>query len=408
MARLNWGTVGERFYETGTDRGVLYLAAQPGVPWNGLTAVKEVPTGGEPTPFYADGFKYANIASAEEFEATLEAFSSPPEFKVCDGIAQVSNGLFISQQPRKSFGLAYRTLIGNDLEGTDHGYKIHLVYGALSAPSQRDNATINSGVDPVVFSWDITTIPAAIVGHKPSAHFVIDSRTTDPFLLIDLEDILYGSDQLVSEMPSPTELVALFAAPQYTVNWTGTANASPSELWNGRTGVLLRKNIVHDPKTPSGGTGGTGSVSSSSTVTDARFRSGTATSRIWTTGPSSDSVAFTSAIATLNVVLGDIYLIQGTYELVGTLQSGTIQIRFAGADLPTTLSSGVVDNGNGTMTAWRVVQYNVVPGANPSVSLISRPSNGAEIRASDFLIQKLSAPITGPLPFFCGDVLPAS
>lgn len=211
--RLNWGAVGERFYETGVDRGVLYVGNAAGVPWTGLISVSENPTGGGAKPYYFDGIKYLNIAEAEEFEATVEAFYSPPEFGPCDGVSSVQNGLFATQQPRKPFGMSYRTKLGNDTNGADHAYKIHLVYNALAAPSQRSNATISDSTEPSNFSWQLTTLPPALTGHKPSAHLIIDSRLTDSLTLIAVEDILYGSESDGSRLPSPNELVALFSTP---------------------------------------------------------------------------------------------------------------------------------------------------------------------------------------------------
>lgn len=210
MTRLIWGTQGERFYETGADRGVLYVPGNPGVPWNGLTAVTESPSGGEPRPFYLDGYKYINLASAEEFEATIEAFSSPTEFAQCDGTRAVSNGLFVTQQPRVQFGLSYRTMIGNDTEGIEHGYKIHLVYNGLAAPSSRNNGTISDSPEPNTYSWAITTAPPLLTGFRPTAHMVVDSRKTAPSLLEDLEDLLYGSASLASQLPSQADLIEMF------------------------------------------------------------------------------------------------------------------------------------------------------------------------------------------------------
>lgn len=211
MPRLDWTAVGERFYETGVDRGVLYADAFAGVAWTGLISVDESPTGGEAKPYYIDGVKYLNISSAEEFEATINAFYRPYEFGLCDGIASIQNGLFVTQQPRKSFGLSYRTMIGNDVDASDHAYKIHLVYNALAAPSSRSNNTLGDSADPADFSWEITTLPPAITGYKPTSHFVIDSRFTSSGLLSTLEDILYGNDVESARLPTPTELIAIFA-----------------------------------------------------------------------------------------------------------------------------------------------------------------------------------------------------
>ena len=190
MARLTWGATGERFFEAGTDRGVLYLPGEAGIPWNGLKSVSESPDGGSPRPFYIDGYKYLNVASAEEFRATLDAFSSPAEFGVCDGTLGIHNGLFATQQPRKSFNLSYRTMVGNDISGVDHGYKIHLVYNALAEPAQRSHQTHGTSISPLGLSWAISTTPPRLTGLKPTAHLVIDSRYTPEKLLTEIEDIL--------------------------------------------------------------------------------------------------------------------------------------------------------------------------------------------------------------------------
>jgi hypothetical protein len=208
MTRLAWGSHGERFFEAGVDRGVLYLPGQNGVPWNGLKAVNEAPTGGEPQPYYVDGYKYLNVASAEEYKATLEAYTSPIEFAPCEGTQGIHNGLFATQQPRLPFNLSYRTLVGNDAEGVDHGYKIHLVYNALAAPAQRNHQTTASGSSsPLGLSWSITTTPPKMSGLKPTAHFIIDSRFTPYGLMIQIEDLLYGSNDNEPTLPTPAELI---------------------------------------------------------------------------------------------------------------------------------------------------------------------------------------------------------
>lgn len=409
MTRLTWGDSGNRFYETGVDRGVLYTNGV-GVPWNGLTAVKESPSGAEPTPYYIDGVKYRNLTAAEEFAATIEALSSPPEFDACDGVAQIHNGLFVSEQPREPFDLCYRTLVGNDLDGEDHGYKIHLVYNALAAPTERANSTRTDSPSPMGLSWTISTMPPPLVNRRPSAHFVIDSRTTDPGLLIDLEDILYGSDDLVSSIPTPTELVALFVAPELTVNWVGAVDASASELRNGRTGVLLRTNMAFDPRTPSSGSGGTGSTSSFATGSDSRFKTGLYGERSWTVGPTVDAGTNLSSISQIFGVISNttIHMIQARVALTGSLQTGTIVVRSTGtAVFPTTLFSGSVNHGDGTITYWRCVRWDTLPSTQPSIGIVARPANGAAIRSSDYLMEELDAPINGPLPFFCGSVLPS-
>ena len=212
MSRLTWRNMGERFYEIGVDRGVLYVDLNPGVAWTGLVSVSESPSGGDPKPFYIDGVKYLNLASVEEFEATIVAYYSPPEFAPCDGITSIQNGLFVTQQPRKSFGLSYRSKIGNDLEGSDHAYKIHLVYNALAAPTNRSNTTIGNSNNLDAFSWSITTLAPDITGYKRTAHLVIDSRTTEPSILSTVEDILYGSESTSARLPDPDELIAIFSA----------------------------------------------------------------------------------------------------------------------------------------------------------------------------------------------------
>lgn len=217
MARLTWGAFGERFFEVGVDRGVLYLTGQAGVPWNGLTAVSESPSGGDARPFYLEGQKYLNFSASEEFEATIQAFGAPAEFAVCDGTAMIMNGLFVTQQRRQSFGLSYRTRVGNDSNGVDHGYKLHLVYNALAAPSERGNATIGDSTDPISFSWAITTVPAGVAGFRPTAHYLVDSRQTHPTTLAYLEAILYGSDGENPRQPTASELKDIFATDPETL-----------------------------------------------------------------------------------------------------------------------------------------------------------------------------------------------
>ena len=210
MTRLNWDARGERFYETGVSRGVLYVGDNAGVAWTGLISVDEAPTGGEPRAFYQDGVKYLNLSASEEFAATINAFSSPPEFAPCDGVGAIQNGLFATQQRRRAFGLSYRTLIGNDTEGRAKGYKIHLVYNALAAPSQVSRATLSDNVDPTRLSWSVTTLPPSLSGLKPTAHFVIDSRYTPAGLMKHIEDILYGTSEQAPRLPPASEVVALF------------------------------------------------------------------------------------------------------------------------------------------------------------------------------------------------------
>lgn len=210
MARLQWGAAGTRVYEAGVDRGVLFVDEQPGVAWTGLTSVEQSPSGGDPKEYYIDGVKYLNLSSAEQFVATVNAYTYPDEFAQCDGSAQVRTGMFLTQQRRKSFGLSYRTIVGNDLEGADYGYKIHIVYNALAAPSQRSYATVGDSIDPTDFSWNLTTRPPVIPGYRRTAHVELDSRTTPPLVLESIEKVLYGDETNTSRLPSISELLVMY------------------------------------------------------------------------------------------------------------------------------------------------------------------------------------------------------
>lgn len=214
MSKLVWDQVGERLYETGVKNGVLYVqddkgAYPKGVAWNGLTAVTESPSGAEATPLYADDIKYLNLMSAEEFGATIEAYTYPEEFGACNGEAALTTGVYIGQQARKAFGMCYRTTVGNDVEYNDHGYKIHIIYGALAAPSEKAYATINDSPEAITFSWEITTTPVNVAGHKPTASIVIDSTKCDAAKLAALEAVLYGSDDVEARLPLPDEILTL-------------------------------------------------------------------------------------------------------------------------------------------------------------------------------------------------------
>lgn len=217
MAKLIWDATGERFYETGVKMGVLYVqdttgAYPAGVAWNGLTAVTESPSGAEASPLYADDIKYLNLMSTEEFGATVEAYTYPDEFAECDGSAELATGIMIGQQKRKTFGLCYRTVIGNDVDGNEHGYKIHIIYGALAAPSEKAYATINDSPEAITFSWELSTTPVNVTGHKPTASITIDSTKVDPEALTKLEEVLYGTADAEAYLPLPDEIVALIAA----------------------------------------------------------------------------------------------------------------------------------------------------------------------------------------------------
>lgn len=226
MARLlEWDKVGERTYETGVDRGVLYpqvSGAYPeGVAWNGLTSVSESPSGAESTALYADNMKYLNLKSAEEFGATIECYTYPPEWKKCDGQAELAKGVTIGQQTRQNFGFCYRTKKGNDTEGEDYGYILHLIYGCSASPSEKSYETINDSPDAITFSYEITTTPINVEGHKPTAVITIDSTEVDADKLKSLEAVLYGTAAVTGETPTaevkarlplPDEIVTMFAA----------------------------------------------------------------------------------------------------------------------------------------------------------------------------------------------------
>ena len=219
MAKIEWDKTGERLYETGVKNGVLYVQESgiygKGVAWNGLTAVTESPSGAEATPLYADDIKYLNLLSAEEFGATIEAYTYPDEFAACDGSAALADGVMIGQQARKTFGLCYRTTIGNDTDGNDHGYKLHIIYGALAAPSEKAYATINDSPEAITFSWEVTTTPVNVTGAKPTASITIDSTKATPEKLAALEDILYGKDGEPGNeprLPLPDEIKTLMTA----------------------------------------------------------------------------------------------------------------------------------------------------------------------------------------------------
>lgn len=213
MSALTWDGTGQRFFEVGVDRGVLYVPGLIGVPWNGLLSVDESPSGGSPTAFYQEGVKYLNRSSKEEFAGTIEAFTYPDEFSECDGTKRIYYGLNVTEQRRRPFGMSYRTLVGNDIEGQDFGYKIHIVYHALAQPSSKKRETVGEDVDPLTFSWAFTTTPETLPGVGPFAHIVIDSTEASPGVIYMLENILYGTDTTDPRLPTPEELVALFANP---------------------------------------------------------------------------------------------------------------------------------------------------------------------------------------------------
>lgn len=215
MAKLVWDQSGQRFYETGVKMGVLYVqdasgAYPKGVAWNGLTAVNETPSGAEATPLYADDIKYLNLRSAEDFGATIEAYTYPEEFEACDGSAELAPGVKIGQQARNAFGLCYRTVVGNDIAGNDFGYKLHIIYGATAAPSEKAYATINDSPEAITFSWEVNCTPVEVEGFKPTASLVIDSTKVDAEKLAALEAKLYGDESTEAMLPLPAEIAEMF------------------------------------------------------------------------------------------------------------------------------------------------------------------------------------------------------
>ena len=214
MSKIVWDAVGEHIFETGVRNGVLYLkdsegAYNKGVAWNGLTSVSESPEGAEATDLYADDIKYLTLMSAENFKATIEAYTYPVEFEECDGSATIANGVVIGQQSRKPFGLCYRTAIGNDTDGNEHGYKLHIVYGCQASPSEKQYSTINDSPDAVTFSWEVSTTPVNVNGKKPAATLIIDSTKADKAKLTALEAILYGAESTEPRLPLPDEIATL-------------------------------------------------------------------------------------------------------------------------------------------------------------------------------------------------------
>lgn len=214
MSKLKWDQIGERLYETGVDKVVLFPMESTGqygtgVAWNGISAVNESPSGAEPTALYANNGKYLNLISNEDFAATIEAFTYPDEFEECDGSKEIAPGVVIGQQKRKVFGLAYRTLLGNDVDGNDHGYKLHLVYGCLAAPSENNHSTVNDSPEAGTMSWSVSTTPVEVADAKPTATVTIDSTKADKAKLKKLEDMLYGTEQAESKLPLPAEVITL-------------------------------------------------------------------------------------------------------------------------------------------------------------------------------------------------------
>jgi hypothetical protein len=233
VPRINWDSTGSRFFEAGVDRGVLFTQGNPGVPWSGLVSVTEKSSGGGSTAYYVDGQKYLNVSADEEYGATIEAYTYPDEFYPCDGFGHADTGLFVTQQPKQSFGFSYRTMVGSDTDA-NAAYKIHLVYNALANPSQRANHSLKDSPETTNFSWDISVTPEAMPGFKPSSHLVIDTRIAHPGAVSDVEDVIYGTDSTESRLPLLDELITIFDTNALFVvtdngdgTWTATA---PDEL----------------------------------------------------------------------------------------------------------------------------------------------------------------------------------
>lgn len=351
MTRIAWGTAGERYFEAGADQGVLYVNGV-GVPWNGLTGVSEDPDGGDPQPYYVDGYKYLNLAAAEEFKATINAFSSPSEFGQCDGTVAIHNGLFATQQPRKSFDMSYRTKVGNDISGIDHGYKIHLVYNALAAPSTRENNTTGDKTDPLGLSWGITTTPPRMDGMRPTAHLVIDSRVTPPNLMSAIEDILYGNDDADPRLPTQDELITLFNSDGPLLYTNLVTNPSFETL---STYLTIRTNLVINPE------GGTlGGAAGSFRIYQRWFGSGGVGTTNWVSSPGAHgSLAYvrkTWTTAPTGNNGGDI-----AFDFA---QGGTAAVACAAGDVHTIAYSWRASATSATMTFNRfIAQYYDATGA---------------------------------------------
>ena len=216
MPKLEWDKSGEKLYETGVKNCALYVfknnAYDKGIAWNGITGITESPSGAEASPLYADDIKYLNLISNEDFGATLEAYTYPKEFEECDGTAEISKGVSIGQQNRKTFGLVYKTTLGNDVDGNSYGYKIHVIYGCLAAPSEKAYASINDSPEAITFSWELSTTPVEVNGFKPTSTITIDSTKIDAEKLKKLEDKLYGSETGDATLLLPNEIMALLSA----------------------------------------------------------------------------------------------------------------------------------------------------------------------------------------------------
>lgn len=330
MTALVWDRVGQRYFESGVDRGVFYPNLGVGVVWNGLIGVSEKAVGGTPMPFYSDGYKYLNLASAEEYAATIQAYSAPPEFAVCDGTQSILNGLFVTQQRRQSFGLSYRTKVGNDTDGLEHGYRLHLVYNALASATSRDYRSTTNAGEAMGLSWEITTTPPEITGYRPSAHFVIDSRYTPATIMIEIESLLYGTAGTDPRLPSVSEIMDMFESyvPPKQLNmefrqpFISTADLTTYTLSNQAIGtaVATRRVIV--------------------------------------------GISTSSSRAVVSATIGGV---TATIDATAVL-TGTARLAFISAVVPTGETANIVITLNGAATAMGIALWTIGSGAPKGIS----------------------------------------
>lgn len=247
MAVLEWDIAGARYYETGIDRGVLYVSDYPGVPWNGLKGVEDTPTDGGTQAYYQDGIRYLNVSGRAEYSGSLEAFTYPDEFEECDGTAEIAGGFFATLQPRQSFGLTYRTKIGNDTDGINHGYRIHIIYNVMAEPSSKNYTTLDTDPEPIAFNWALSAVPVFVGGFRPTPHLILDSRRIPSMALKTIEDILYGTPATQSRLPLPSEIKTIIeTVNEFTVldNGNGTYLVWGDEVTtNGITFTVNHENV---------------------------------------------------------------------------------------------------------------------------------------------------------------------
>lgn len=392
MTRITWGTVGQRYYESGVDRGVLFID-DVAVSWNGLTAVNEAPTGGDSKPFYFDGIKYANIASASEYAATIEAFSSPREFAKCDGTSAVGNGLFITEQPRKSFNFTYRTKIGNDLEGLDYGYKIHLVYNALTAPASRSHATLNNSPEAGALSWSITTRPPRMKSFKPSAHLIVDSTQTPPTLLSTIEDILYGTDTTAPRFPAVDELTTMFNEGGLIILYNWTQN--PEQLATGSTAEKLARYGWAISATDDG-------LTTASRLTRGTGSVGTDRGIDWYANADVTPGRAGSAAVFVPVTKGDRLVVAFDSRASKADASRKIKVRVHDGN-GTWLSDPIVSSNIPTTTIWQRVSLDFIVPNTGYLTVRNVIDSDATWSATDW-IEQAHLQIGAPTNYFDGDV----